>query len=80
MSGSTIQKDGSRYITEPLLSAYRSAAYFEYFFDPVEKVILDRHEFLLDLNMASLEALLGLLKIKKKISFSPYLNRTGRTE
>jgi hypothetical protein len=53
-----------------IISAYRSAAYFEYFFDAVEKVILERNEFLLDLNLASIEVMLKLLKIEKKISYT----------
>lgn len=53
-----------------LISAYRSAAYFEYFFDSVEKIILAKNDFLLDLNMASLEVMLKLIKIEKKISYT----------
>ena len=55
-----------------IISAYRSAAFFEYFFDPVEKVIFGDHQFLIDLNMASAEALLISLKIDRKIRYTDH--------
>jgi hypothetical protein len=53
-----------------LISAYRGSAFFEYFFDLVEKLINDREEYLLDLNMKSLEIVLKILKISTHIEFT----------
>jgi hypothetical protein len=55
-----------------IISAYRSAAFFEYFYDQVEKVIMGNHHFLLDLNMASAEAMMKPLKIDKEIRYTDH--------
>lgn len=58
-----------------ITSAYSSAPYFEYFFDPIKDVISCQHKFLLDLNMSALHAInnsLGLDKvIKMTEEFTP---------
>jgi len=53
-----------------LKSGYSSSPYFIYFFEVIEKIIQSDHEFLLDLNMELLEALMKMLKLERKISFT----------
>jgi WbqC-like protein family. len=53
-----------------LKSGYSSSPYFIYFFEALEKIIQSDHEFLLDLNIELLEALMKMLKIERKISFT----------
>jgi hypothetical protein len=53
-----------------LISAYRSSAFFEYFFDLVEKLINGKEEYLLDLNMKSLEIVLKILRILTPIEYT----------
>jgi hypothetical protein len=38
-----------------LISAYKSAAFFEYYFEDIEKAIKAKHKYLLDLNMNAFE-------------------------
>ena len=53
-----------------LKSGYSSSPYFIYFFEILEKIIQLDHEFLLDLNMELLEALMKMLKLERRISFT----------
>ena len=53
-----------------LISAYRSSVFFEYFFDIVEKLINDKEEYLLDLNMKSLEIVLKILRILTPVEYT----------
>lgn len=53
-----------------ILSSYKAAPYFEYFYDILEKIITSRFTFLIDLNMASLNAAVQFLKLKTKIDYS----------
>jgi hypothetical protein len=63
-----------------LISSYKSSIFFEYYFDSVEKIILDNCRFLLDLNMASLEAVLNMTNIKTPVSYTEvYEPVTGET-
>lgn len=51
-------------------AAYKSSPYFEFYFDSIEKIISENHEFLLDLNLSVTEALLSILKINKTLSYT----------
>jgi hypothetical protein len=60
-----------------IISSYRAAPYFEYYFDSVEKIILSNHSFLLDINMESLMFLLSSLKIETAVSYSSVFRKEG---
>jgi len=51
-------------------AAYRSSPFFIYYFEILERIILSGHEFLLDLNSGLLKAILGILEIKVKVSYT----------
>lgn len=51
-------------------TAYGKAPYFEYYFEYFEQVLMQKHEFLWDLNQQMLTLCLDLLKIDRKISDS----------
>lgn len=53
-----------------LKTAYGKAPYFEYYFEYFEKILLQKHGFLWDLNQQMLTLCLDLLKIDRKISDS----------
>jgi hypothetical protein len=53
-----------------LTSAYRSSAFFEFYFDNIEYIISSNEKFLLDLNMRTLEIILKWLKIKAPAKFT----------
>jgi len=53
-------------------SAYRSSAYFEYFFDMIEMLINTREKYLLDLNMKSLEIVMRIIGLTKPLEFSSH--------
>jgi hypothetical protein len=51
-----------------LVSSYKTSAYFEYYFDEIERIISSKPEFLFDLNMNSLQTILKITGIKTPIS------------
>jgi hypothetical protein len=53
-----------------LMSSYRSSAFFEYYFDLIEKVIVSNSKFLLDLNMLSLEVILNIAGISSPVVYT----------
>ncbi|MGA1977329.1 MAG: WbqC family protein [Bacteroidales bacterium] len=53
-----------------LATSYGSSPFFLYYFETFEKIILSGNEFLLDLNMALLEATMKLMNMSRKISFT----------
>lgn len=55
-----------------ITSAYRSSAFFEYYFDRIERVIGAKHRFLLDLNMAGMTEIVDIIGISPKISYTSY--------
>jgi hypothetical protein len=63
-----------------MTSSYSSSPFFQYYFDIVEKIILIRHEFLLDLNTELLEAFLKILKIDISISYTTEFIPPGKAE
>jgi hypothetical protein len=50
-----------------IISSYKSSAYFEYYFEDIEKVISGKTKFLFDLNNNSLEAILRITGISTRI-------------
>jgi hypothetical protein len=53
-----------------LTSAYCASPYFIFYFEVIEKIILSNHEFLLDLNMELIEALMKMMDLNRKISYT----------
>jgi hypothetical protein len=61
-----------------ITSCYRCTPYFEFFYEPIERIILQKHEFLWDLNMQLFKQILKFLKIKKAIQLtSAFENPVG---
>jgi hypothetical protein len=63
-----------------LHAAYKSSPFFLYYFEDIEKVILSGYEFLLDLNMDLLKALIRMLNIEVKLSYTTVFKPAGDTE
>jgi hypothetical protein len=53
-----------------MTASYNSSPFFEFYFDIFEKIISAHNEFLLDLNMTAIDAILQILKIKTLIIYS----------
>ena len=53
-----------------LLSAYKSSAFFEYYFDDIERLISGKNEFLLDLNLNALVTILKITGITTPIAYT----------
>jgi hypothetical protein len=53
-----------------LISSYKSSAYFDYYFEEIEKIILGKPVFLLDLNMLALEAVMRIAGISTPVEYT----------
>jgi hypothetical protein len=53
-----------------ITASYSSSPYFEFYFENIEKIILQHHDFLLDLNMELTYSILEILKIRKIFVFT----------
>lgn len=53
-----------------IMSSYRSSPYFDFYFENIERIISEKHEFLFELNMSLIDCILIMLKMKKNLSFS----------
>jgi hypothetical protein len=53
-----------------LSSSYESSPYFIYYYEIIEKIIQSNYEFLLDLNMDLLQAILKMMKIDILLSYT----------
>jgi hypothetical protein len=53
-----------------IISAYNSSPYFKYYFESFESIISKNHEYLLDLNSELTDAILAILQIRIKISYT----------
>jgi len=51
-------------------TSYRSSPFFEFYFEELEKIIMENHEYLIDLNTSLTEALLKILGLKSSISYT----------
>jgi hypothetical protein len=53
-----------------IISSYRSSPYFEFYFEKIRDVILGGDNFLLDLNMNSLEVVLSITGISSEVEYT----------
>jgi hypothetical protein len=53
-----------------ITSAYRSSPYYDYYYEKIRNVILYGHNFLLDLNMNSLEVTMDILGINSSVRYT----------
>jgi len=53
-----------------MTASYNSSPYFVFYFENIERIIYKNYDFLLDLNMELLEAILDMVKIRKQISYT----------
>jgi hypothetical protein len=53
-----------------IISSYRSSPYYEFYFEKIRDVILRGDEFLLDLNMNSLEVVMSITGISLKVEYT----------
>lgn len=62
-----------------LSSSYGTSPYFQFYFEDIEKAVLENHKYLLDLNLALLTLCLVMLKLKRSVvctdSFETVENR-----
>jgi WbqC-like protein family len=63
-----------------MTTSYNSSPYFEFYFEYIEKIISQNHDFLLDLNMELTESVLKILKMNKKISYTTDFVPVGNME
>jgi hypothetical protein len=63
-----------------LTASYKSSPFFIYYFDNIEKIILSGYEFLLDLNMDLLKAVLKMINIEANTSYTTDFNPVGILE
>lgn len=63
-----------------LSASYKSSPFFIYYFEIIEKIILSGHEFLLDLNMDLLKAIMKMINIAAKISYTTDFKPVGIME
>lgn len=61
-------------------TSYRSSPFFEFYFEDIEKIIFQKHEFLIDLNSRLTEVLLKILGIKRSIGYSSCFIPVGEAE
>ena len=53
-----------------VVASYRASPFFEFYFEEIEKCILKNHEFLMDLNKSLTETIMGILGIKKSLTYT----------
>lgn len=53
-----------------ITSAYKSSAFYDYYFVRIEKVIKNKYRYLLDLNQNALLEILDIMRINSKIAFT----------
>ncbi|HUX59404.1 MAG TPA: WbqC family protein [Bacteroidales bacterium] len=63
-----------------MTASYNSSPYFEFYFENIEKVISENHDFLLDLNMEMTELILKIVKINKNISYTTNFEAVGNVD
>ena len=60
-----------------MTASYSSSPYFEFYFENIEKIISENHEFLLDLNKALTDSVLKILRLEKIISYTTHFETPG---
>ena len=63
-----------------ITASYNSSPYYEFYFENVEKIISQNHQFLLDLNMELTMAVLEMLKVRKILSYTTYFEPVMNNE
>ncbi len=63
-----------------LSSSYKSSPFFIYYFETIEKIILSGYEFLLDLNMDLLKAVMKMINIDARVSYTTDFKLVGIME
>lgn len=63
-----------------LAAAYGSSPFFLYYFESIEKIILQSHEFLLDLNMELVRAVMKIIKLDTEISYTDFFLPADKAE
>lgn len=53
-----------------LMASYRSSPFYQFYFEEIERVILQNHTYLLDLNEALLNSILEMLRIDMPIRYT----------
>lgn len=53
-----------------MTASYNSSPYFEFYFEKIEKIISKNYNFLIDINMELIVAVLDILKINKIVSYT----------
>lgn len=53
-----------------IMSSYGSSPFFIYYFETLQKIILKNHTYILDLNQELLKAILGMIRLDKRVSFT----------
>ena len=63
-----------------IVSAYASAPFFEYYYDVINRVISEKHTFLLDLNMEALRVICEAAGLAAGISYTEEFVKPGKTQ
>ncbi len=63
-----------------LAAAYGSSPFFIYYFESIEKIIMQNHESLLDLNMDLARTILKMIKVNAEISYTGFFLPAGKAE
>lgn len=53
-----------------LIASYRSSPFFEFYFEDIQRIVLEGHEFLTDLNTGLTGVILNMLGLKRAVSFT----------
>ena len=63
-----------------IIASYGSSPYFQYYFENIEKIISRKVDFLFDLNMELIDAVLKMLRLDSKITCTTDFAPTGESE
>lgn len=63
-----------------MVSAYSSSPFFLYYYEELEKIILNNHQFLLDLNLELIMTILKMIRMEVNISFSTDFRPVNKTK
>jgi hypothetical protein len=63
-----------------LISSYNRSPYFQFYFEDFEKILLENHKLLLDLNDKILKKCLGIIGVDKCIEYTSFFRPQGIME
>lgn len=63
-----------------ITAAYGSSPYFLYYFEAIEKIISKKTDFLIDLNMELSEAILKIIKLDTKLTYTTDFVPVGQSD